>query len=106
MLTVSVISNISARSGTDDNEHIAMSVQITSRTPFANGAAFGTSGAYETIRGTITFQNPTDPSLPSSHHCFSKTNVEVNGLPSALVPLAVVVMVFPSFEILIRAVAL
>jgi uncharacterized protein (TIGR03437 family) len=39
-----------------------VSLQITSRTPLANGAVFGTAGAYETVRGTVTFQvDPTDP---------------------------------------------
>jgi uncharacterized protein (TIGR03437 family) len=39
-----------------------VTIQITSRTSFAGGATFGTAGAYETVRGTITFQvDPTDP---------------------------------------------
>lgn len=39
-----------------------VTIQITSRTSFASGATFGTAGAYETVRGTVTFQvDPTDP---------------------------------------------
>ena len=39
-----------------------VSIQITSRTSFAGGATFGTAGAYETLRGTVTFQvDPSDP---------------------------------------------
>ena len=38
-------------------------------------------------------------------YCLSKTKVEVNVLPSALVPLVVVVMVLPPFEITMRLVA-
>jgi len=37
-----------------------VSVKITSRTPFASGATFGNSGAYETLRGTVLFE--VDPS--------------------------------------------
>lgn len=38
-------------------------------------------------------------------YCLSKTKVEVNALPSALVPLVVVVMLLPPFEITVRPVA-
>lgn len=39
-------------------------------------------------------------------YCLSNTNTAVNGLPSAFVPLIVVVMVLPPFETTVRAVDL
>jgi uncharacterized protein (TIGR03437 family) len=39
-----------------------VSIQITSRNSFASGASFGTTGAYETLRGTVLFEvDPSDP---------------------------------------------
>ena len=37
-------------------------IQVTSRTSFANGATFGSVGAYEVLQGTVYFTvNPSDP---------------------------------------------
>lgn len=42
----------------------------------------------------------------STVYCLSKTNIDVNVLPSPFVPVDVVVMVLPPFEITVRPVAL
>ena len=62
--------------------------------------AFGAPFAQSTVGGFKRMEPPMPhaESEAAPSYCFSKTRVWVKGLPSAAVPLAVRVIVFPSFE--------
>ena len=62
-------------------------------------------GAVVAIALSWTRGAQTNWKAPRMNYCLSKTLVAVNSLPSALVPLMLTVIVFPPFEITVRAVA-